>query len=150
MRVNQFTVNTANLFLYRVIGSATCTSLETFFMSYHRHNVSKIAQYADPTTGHCFEAMLTRRENVSAVTYQILLMAGFPGLVLSSKGKRPVSSWCAMTPADQMSEAGTTAELSTSGAMNLQHHNQRYNSAHNISTLENRMKACGWLVTRNK
>ncbi len=61
---------------------------------------------------------------VSSVMYQILLMAGFPGLVLSSKGKRPVSSWCAITPADQMSEAGTTAELSTSGAMNLHHHHK--------------------------
>jgi hypothetical protein len=30
------------------------------------------------------------------------------------------SSWCAMTPADQMSDSGPTLELSTSGAMNLQ------------------------------
>ena len=50
---------------------------------------------------------------------QILLMAGWALLARSSKGKRPVSSWCAMTPADHTSEAGTTAELSTSGAMYL-------------------------------
>ena len=51
--------------------------------------------------------------------HQILLMAGLEGLLLSSKGKRPVSSWCAMTPADHTSEAGSTADRSTSGAMNL-------------------------------
>lgn len=36
----------------------------------------------------------------------------------SSKGKRPVSSSAAMTPADQTSEAGVTLEERTSGAMN--------------------------------
>ena len=55
----------------------------------------------------------------AAEPHQILLMAGLPGLARSSKGKRPVSSWCAITPADHTSDAGTTAELSTSGAMNL-------------------------------
>ena len=57
---------------------------------------------------------------MAEAAHQILLMAGLEGLLLSLKGKRPVSSWCAMTPADHTSEAGSTADLSTSGAMNLQ------------------------------
>lgn len=65
--------------------------------------------------------------------HQILLMEGLPGLRLSSKGKRPVSSWCAMTPADQMSEAGSTADLSTSGAMYLHQGSQAYFSVATFS-----------------
>lgn len=39
------------------------------------------------------------------------------GLRRSSNGNRPLSSWKAITPADQRSLAGVTRELSTSGAM---------------------------------
>ena len=45
------------------------------------------------------------------------VMEGELGLRRSLKGSRPLSSWKAMTPADQRSLAGSTAELSTSGAM---------------------------------
>lgn len=46
------------------------------------------------------------------------VMEGFTGFRLSSKGKRPVSSWTAITPAAQTSDAGVNWELSVSGAMN--------------------------------
>lgn len=45
--------------------------------------------------------------------------AGLRGLRLSSKGKRPVSSWWAVTPAAHTSMAGVMREESCSGAMNL-------------------------------
>ena len=51
--------------------------------------------------------------------HHILVTDGRRGFFLSSNGKRPVSSWKAMTPALHTSEAGPTWELSTSGAMYL-------------------------------
>lgn len=50
---------------------------------------------------------------------QTLEREGEKGLDLSSNGKRPVSSWCAMTPAAHTSEAGNTSDRNVSGAMNL-------------------------------
>ena len=49
--------------------------------------------------------------------HQMTVMEGELGLRRSSKGRRPLRSWKAMTPADQMSLAGVTLEESTSGAM---------------------------------
>ena len=51
--------------------------------------------------------------------HQIFEMEGLKGFRRSSKGKRPVSSWNAITPALQRSLAGDTSLLSTSGAMYL-------------------------------
>jgi hypothetical protein len=63
--------------------------------------------------------MLKSTLSVSTLRHTAL-MEGAKGLRWSSKGSLPVSSWCAITPADHTSLAGNTCELSTSGAMYLQ------------------------------
>ena len=51
--------------------------------------------------------------------HQMMDSAGLSGCARSSKGSAPASSWYAITPAAQTSLAGTTSQLSTSGAMYL-------------------------------
>ena len=52
-------------------------------------------------------------------TRQMMDSAGLSGCAWSLKGSDPDSSWYAITPAAQTSLAGTTSQLSTSGAMYL-------------------------------
>ena len=63
----------------------------------------------------------THDARTGPAAHQTLESEGAKGLERSSKGKRPVSSWCAMTPAAHTSLAGSTSERSVSGAMNLRH-----------------------------